>query len=192
MDLTDAGHVVVAQRHSGDFGRTQEGQGETPGGGVAIGVMQRYEQTLVIQLALGDPADATDGVCVEALHQRRRQLDAPARVVVAGDHHDVQLRELFVGADDEIVEAFLGLEWRVDRVEHVAGYEQGVGAVGDQLVEQPGEELCVFVVAVLAVEGLAEVPVGGVDQAHGLRLIVGGCSGEPLAWGGGGGRSRWM
>ena len=42
-----------------------------------------------------------------------------------------------MGADDEIVEAFLGLEWRIDRVEHVAGYEQGVGAVGDQLVEQP-------------------------------------------------------
>ena len=119
---------------------------------------------------------------IEAPHQRCRQLDAPARVVVAGDHHDVQLRELFVGADDEVVEALLGLEWRVDRVEHVAGDQQGVGAVGDQLVEQPGEELRVLVVAVLAVEGLAEVPVGGVDQAHGLRLIVGGCSGEPLAW----------
>jgi len=107
--------------------------------------------------------------------------------VVAGDHHDVQLREFFVGADDEIVEAFLGLEWRVDRVEHIAGDQQGVGALGDQLVEQPGEKLRVFVVAVLAVEGLAEVPVGGVDQAHGLRLIVGGCSGEPLAWDG-----RWV
>lgn len=68
MHLTDAGHIVVAQRHSGDFGRTQEGQGETPGGGVAIGVMQRYEQTLVIQLALGDPADASHGMGVEAPH----------------------------------------------------------------------------------------------------------------------------
>ncbi len=39
MHLTDAGHVVVTQRHSGDFGRTQEGQGETPGDGVASGVV---------------------------------------------------------------------------------------------------------------------------------------------------------
>jgi len=37
------------------------------------------------------------------------------------------------------------------------------------------------------VEGLAEVPVGGVDQAHGLRLIVCGRRGEPLAWDG-----RWV
>ncbi len=182
MHLSNAGHVVVAQRHSGDLGRAQEGQGEAPGGGVASGVVQRHQQPLVVQLALGDPADAADGMGIEALHQRRRQLDAPARVVVAGDHHDVQLRELFVGADDEVVEALLGLEWRVDRVEHVAGDQQGVGAVGYQLVEQPGEELRVFVVAVLAVEGLAEVPVGGVDQAHGLRLIVCGRRGEPLAW----------
>jgi len=68
VDLANAGHVAIAQFHSGDFGRTQEGQGETPGGGVAIGVMQRYEQPLVIQLALGDPADASHGMGVEAPH----------------------------------------------------------------------------------------------------------------------------
>src|SRR5690606_22870477 len=121
----------------------------------------------MVELAVIDPADAADGMGVEALHQRAGQLDAPAGIVVAGDHHDVQLRQALVGADDEVVEAFLGFQRWIDRVEDVAGYEQGVGLVGDELVEQPGEELGVFVVAVLTAEGLAEMPVGGVDQAHG-------------------------
>ncbi len=171
VHLADAGQVVVAGLAAGDFGRAQEGQGEAPGGDLAAGVVQRQQQAVVVELAIGDPADAADGMGVEALHQRRRQLDAPAGVVVAGDHHDIQLRESFVGTDDEVVQALLRLERRIDRVEHVAGDEQGVGLPGDQLVEQPVEELRVLVVAVLAVEGLAEVPVGGVDQAHSLRAL---------------------
>jgi hypothetical protein len=42
----------------------------------------------------------------------------------------------------------------------------------DELVEQPGKKLRVFVVAVLAMKGLAEVPVRGVDQAHTHGLLT--------------------
>ena len=98
--------------------------------------------------------------------------------MVAGDHHDIQLRQFFVGANYEVVQTLLGLERWVHRVEDIAGDQQGVGLMLGQLVEQPGEELRVFVVAVLAVEGLAQVPVGGVNQAHTRGLFwwrVGAC-----------------
>jgi hypothetical protein len=103
--------------------------------------------------------------------RRRRisggQLDARAGVVVAGDHHDVQLGLLLVGLDDEVVEAFLGFDRRVDRVEDVAGDQQRIGLAQVQLAEQPVEEAGVFEVAFLAVQALAQVPVGGVKQTHG-------------------------
>ncbi|MNH06804.1 hypothetical protein D3C79_661830 [compost metagenome] len=87
--------------------------------------------------------------------------------MVAGDHHDVQLRLLLVGLDDEVVETFLGFDRRVDRVEDIAGDQQRIRLAQAQLAEQPVEEAGVFEVAFLAVQALAQVPVGGMKQTHG-------------------------
>ncbi|KWV87779.1 hypothetical protein PFLmoz3_02473 [Pseudomonas fluorescens] len=87
--------------------------------------------------------------------------------MVAGNHHNGQCRLLFVGADDEVIQALLGLERRVDRVEDIAGDQQHIRALGLELAQQPFKETGVFEVAFLAVEVLAQVPVGGMKQTQG-------------------------
>ena len=69
---------------------------------------------------------------------------------------------------DEVEEGALGLGAGVDGVEDIAGDEEGVGAVFLQECEEVGEESVVFVFAVEAVEGLAEVPISGVEDTHGF------------------------
>ena len=72
-----------------------------------------------------------------------------------------------MGADDEVIQPLLGLEWRVDRVEDIPGDQQYVRQMGVQLAQQPLKKAGVFEVAFLAVEVLAQVPVGGVKQTQG-------------------------
>ncbi len=74
---------------------------------------------------------------------------------------------LFVGADDEVVQALLGLERRVDRVEDIAGDQQHIRALGLELTQQPLKETGVFEIAFLAMQVLPKVPVGGVKQTQG-------------------------
>ncbi|MNV40949.1 hypothetical protein D3C71_1325700 [compost metagenome] len=167
VHLGDALQVVVAQLRAGHLGRAQEGQGQAPGGDLATAVGQRNQQALGVQLALVQPVHTAQGMGAQAAHQCCGQLDARARVVVAGDHHDVQLRLLLVGLDDEVVETLLGFDRRVDRVEDIAGDQQRIRLAQAQLAEQPVEEAGVFEVAFLAVQALAQVPVGGVKQTHG-------------------------
>ena len=70
MHVADAGHVVLARLAAGDFRRAQKGQGQAPSGHLALGVMQRYQQPAMVELMVREPADAPDGVGVEAPHQR--------------------------------------------------------------------------------------------------------------------------
>jgi len=72
-----------------------------------------------------------------------------------------------VGADDEIVEAFLGFDRRVDRVEDVPGNQQHIRLRQLQLAQQPFEKARMLEVALLAVQILPKVPVGGVEQTQG-------------------------
>lgn len=69
---------------------------------------------------------------------------------------------------DEVEEGALGLGAGVDGVEDVAGDEECVGAVFFEKGEEVGKERVVFVFAVEAVKGLAEVPVSGVEDSHGF------------------------
>ncbi len=79
-----------------------------------------------------------------------------------------------MGADDEVVEALLGFERWIDRVEDIARDQQDIGALLFQLAQQPVEEARVFMIAVLAVQGLTQVPVGGMYEAHGTLVESGG------------------
>ncbi|MNH16018.1 hypothetical protein D3C79_756440 [compost metagenome] len=172
VHLTDPAQVVVTQVCAGDFRRAQERQRQAPGGDLALGVGQRNQQAFAVQFTFIQPLHAAQGVGAQAAHQRRRQFDARAGVVVAGDHHDVQLGLLFVGLDDEVVEPLLGFDRRIDGVEDVAGNQQGIGLAQLELAEQPIEKTGVFEIAFLAVQGLTQVPVGGVKQTHeGFRNV---------------------
>ena len=61
---------------------------------------------------------------------------------------------------------------RFDLVEHVASDQQRIARTGLQLPDQPVQEGGVFGMAIKAVESLAEVPIGSVDQAHGVSIIT--------------------
>ena len=76
-------------------------------------------------------------------------------------------RLLFVGADDEVVKAFLGFDRWIDRVEDVAGDQQHVRLRQLQLAQQPLEKTGVLEIALLAGQVLPKVPVGGVKQTQG-------------------------
>lgn len=173
VHLADTGQVIVAEPASGDFGGTQEGQGQAPGGDLAIRVVQGQQQAIAIE-AFVYPADSADGMGVQSFHQRSGQFDARAGVVVACDHHDLQPRQPSMGADDEVVEALLGFERWIDRVEDIARDQQDIGALLFQLAQQPVEEARMLMIAVLAVQGLAQVPVGGMYEAHGTLVESGG------------------
>jgi hypothetical protein len=91
--------------------------------------------------------------------------------VVAGDHDDGQLRVLLVGADDEVVQALLGFNRRIDRVKDVAGDQQDIRFALGQTGQEPGQKAGVFEISLLTMKVLAEVPVGGVEQTHGGTLV---------------------
>ncbi|MNG90487.1 hypothetical protein D3C79_493810 [compost metagenome] len=167
VHLGDALQVIVTQLRAGDFGRPQEGQGQAPGSDLAPAVGQRNQQALGIQLTLVQPVHTAQRMGAQAAHECGGQLDARTGVVVAGDHHNVQLGLLLMGLDDEVVEAFLGFDGWVDGVEDVARNQQRIRLAQAQLAEQPVEEAGVFEVAFLAVQALAQVPVGGMKQTHG-------------------------
>ena len=167
VNLTDTAQVVVAQVRAGHFGGSQERQRQAPGDGFALGIRQWQQQALGVELTVIQPQHTTQRMRAQTPHQRRGQFNARTGIVVAGDHHDGQLRLLFMGADDEVVEAFLGFDRRVDRVEDIAGDQQHVWLVQLQLAQQPFEKAGVFEIALLAVQVLPEVPVGGVKQTQG-------------------------
>jgi len=75
--------------------------------------------------------------------------------------------------DQKRVKRPLGRRRRVRRVEDVAGDDQGIRPLGLEQVREPGEEAFVLEGPVVAVQGVAEVPVGGVDEAkHRVATIL--------------------
>ncbi|MNP26373.1 hypothetical protein D3C76_1192300 [compost metagenome] len=72
-----------------------------------------------------------------------------------------------MGADDEVVEPLLGFDRWVDRVEDIAGDQQHIRLIQFQLAQQPVKKTAMFEIAILAVQVLPQVPVGGVKQAQG-------------------------
>ncbi len=118
MDARDAADIVVGVA-TGDLGRPQEGQRQAPGLRLAGRIGERHQQVVGIEFAVFLPDDAPQGVGAKAAHQRRGKLDAVAAVVVAGDQHDIQVRQALVGADDEVVQEFLGAQRRIDHIEDI-------------------------------------------------------------------------
>ncbi len=92
MYLTDTAQIVVTQVRTGDFRRAQEGQCQAPAGDLAFGIRQWHQQAFGVQLAVVQPQHPTQGVGAQAAHQRRGQFDTRTGVVVAGNHHDRQVR----------------------------------------------------------------------------------------------------
>ena len=89
----------------------------------------------------------------------RSGLGRPGRVVVAGDQHDrrvgqrlAQPLKLAEGEDDRRV-------GRADRMEQVAGHDDGVGARRDDAVDR-------------GAEGLGDVGLALIDAGGGLTMVL--------------------
>ena len=86
--------------------------------------------------------------------------------MVAGNGDDIDSGQIPTHPGEEFVEHLLAGGRRVGAVEDVAGDQQGVGPFRDERVAQPGEEAPVLMHAVIAVQDLSQVPVGGVEESH--------------------------
>ena len=87
--------------------------------------------------------------------------------MVAGDHDDGQFRALFVGADDEVVQPLLGFDQQVTVSKMSPAISSTSGARSARRASSQVQEAGVFEVPLLAMEVLAQVPVGGVEQTQG-------------------------
>ena len=100
--------------------------------------------------------------------------EAAEGVVVAGAEDDLHASAHEAG--ECLVEQGGAFGGGDGAVVDVAADEEGVDAFGVHVVEQFVDELLVFAGEGAAVEGAAEVPVGGVQDLHGfsmaLRLIL--------------------
>ena len=96
--------------------------------------------------------------------------------MVSGSQDDLEAGAGRAGLGEELIEAALGGGGRTDAVENVARYDQRVGSAFHELPEQPFEETTVFRVPVEAVELLAKVPVGRVDESKRHEVLRGECA----------------
>ena len=90
--------------------------------------------------------------------------------MVAGDDDHVPAGGSRHPAEEAVVEP-LGAVARRARVEHVARHEQHVDALALDGVRQPVEKGGELLVPLAAVQGPAEMPVGGVEEVHALSLL---------------------
>jgi hypothetical protein len=171
VEQGDAGQVrvrgAIFRWHPWHVAGTQEGHGQAPGLDRAAAAGQRQHQRCDVDGTVGVALHGADHAGAVRLQQRTGGLQAPRRVVVAGDDDQVQMRHAFLRPLQEAVQLLLRRRRRIGVVEDVAGDQQGVGPLADDGVEQPVQEALVFVVAFEIMQGLAEMPVGSVQQTHG-------------------------
>lgn len=86
--------------------------------------------------------------------------------MVTGNDDHLQAGQLGGGAEQEVVEEFFGGSRGVGGVEHVACDDECIGLLVADGGEEPVEEMPVLVGAVVAVEVVAEMPVGGMQNFH--------------------------
>ena len=105
------------------------------------------------------------------VHQARSETEAPRAVVVAAAHHDART------GGGEPGERIIGQADRVDMGERTVvdvsrDHDHVDGLRGDHL-EEVVDERTLVAEQVLAVEGPPQVPVGGVEDAHGTTVDPG-------------------
>ena len=86
--------------------------------------------------------------------------------MVAGRQDDSQTGVVGRHLGEEIVELAFGRSRRVGVVEDVAAHQQGVGVFLGHRLQQPVQKMTVLIRAVVAVEGVAKMPVGSMEYFH--------------------------
>ena len=165
----------------GKVAQPQERDGRHPGrdlAGTGGALAERDDESLDVDLPFGTREEPHD-VHRESRQDRSRRLEPRRRVVVAGHDDDLQAPAPAARVGQEAVPAGQRRGGRVGPLEDVAADEKGVDALLLEEVEEPVEERPVLRLAVPVVEGMAQVPVGRVDDPHhssvgraGLRLSL--------------------
>ena len=114
--------------------------------------------------AVVGPAGQAQHGDAERGEQRAHGFEAVRVVVVAGDHHD-RARRCRAGRAS-VWRRALRPRGRRSGLVQVAGDEHEVGAFGVGDTDDLGEHRAVLVEARLPLHGLADVPVGGVQELH--------------------------
>ena len=151
----------------GEVGDAEEGDGEDEcldgAGFVGEGDDEFFESNPAVFIAI----DGSNDVGVGDAEEVGGGFETTGGIVVSCGENDLEVWEGFVRGVDEGEEGALCVGAGIDGVEDVARDEEGVRAVLLDEREEVVEECGVFLVAIEAVEGLAEVPVSGVKDAHG-------------------------
>ena len=128
----------------------------------------------MLDRARGIAGDGADDGDVEAFEQTRGRFEPRAGIVIARGQDDLQCGQSGVGAGEEIEKAALcGGGW-IDRVENIPRDEERIGPALGERAQEPVEKKPVLEVAIIAVKGLAQMPVGGVKKAeHRGRISAG-------------------
>ena len=150
---------------------TQEGNSQAPCLHCAVFVVQRHEQAVEVDLAIGAPGHVANDHGAMRFEQRPWRFQPARRVVIAGNDDDIELRTASARLLQETVELALRRGRWVAVVKDIAGNQQRIDILLHKRVEQPVEEALVLVAALESMQGLAQVPVGGVQQAHGIGYL---------------------
>ena len=163
---------VVAQsvlhgESGGIVGRSEERQGVAHHfGRVRSAGSEGQDHALEIRFALSVfPHRAAHEDVVQA-EQFLARFEAGARIVVAGNENDAHAGVFDREMGEEVVEKSLHLGGGVGAVEDVAAHNEGIGLLLHDGVAQPAEEVAVFGHTIVAMEDVAEVPIGGVYDFH--------------------------
>ena len=134
---------------------------------MAVPAVQGHHQPLQVDLAVGAARYKTDDGGVHGFQQRARRFQSSGGVVVARNDDGVQVRHTRLGLLQKAVELLLRGSRRVGGVKHIARHQQRVDLLGHQGVQQPVQKTLVLKAPLKAMQGLAQVPVRGVDEAQG-------------------------
>ena len=86
--------------------------------------------------------------------------------MVAGNGHYLQTGQAARGFSEKVVKHLLGRSRGIGGVENVAGNQQSVRLLLAKHAEQPVQEMPMLISALMPVELIAEMPVGGMDKFH--------------------------
>ena len=158
---TGAVAIVLGQDHV-TFAQIRDGSAP---GALYAGTIAQRDQRRTGRLVTGQLPTHMD---VERREQLFRAIDAQSAVMVASDDRDggdaSTLDEIDQGA---IPQALLGRPW-VGRIKNVPGDKHSVDRVGARQSNQLGEGMRLIGCPRPVVEGGTEVPVAGVEDAHGV------------------------
>ncbi|MNS70182.1 hypothetical protein D3C72_1035230 [compost metagenome] len=137
---------------------TDEGQGADDAAGIARGAQRQGDGMLLRRACGGNHLGA------QVAQQIAAFIEHADRVMVAAQRQ--QRNACLVQPGDQLVVQLAGIAGRCAGVEDIAGNQHGIHPMGTDLRHQPVNQRPVFGLAALAHEMLAQVPVGGVEDAH--------------------------